>query len=356
MFGFSIFLNEALTDVHKNYIEIMSCYGFQGIFTSIHIPEDDPKYYLKRLEELGKLAIDYELDLTIDVSNNALKQLGIQYDDLSVLTDMGVTAVRVDYGVSYQDMAKISQQMNVVLNASTLTMEDVENLNKLSIDFNRIEAWHNYYPRPETGLDQSYITELNQWLQSLGLKVMAFVAGDDELRGPLYQGLPTLEQHRHNHSLAAAIELMEECYVDKVYIGDPMISRYAQLQWKHYMQESVIYFQAEKKIHNQDQLNHVSGRHTQRQDIARDVVRSQEGRLKRSVDILPLNQTTRGIGSITVDNSRYQRYQGEVQITKIDLEADDKVNKVGQIQENDLALLNYIRPNQVFEIQWKEVE
>ncbi|XJS09808.1 MupG family TIM beta-alpha barrel fold protein [Aerococcaceae bacterium WGS1372] len=354
MFGFSVYLNEELTETERTYIKKMSQLGFKGIFTSIHIPEDEPKHHLHRLEQLGKMAKEQKLDLTIDVSGNSLERIGIHYNDLSLLVDMGVTALRVDYGVSHEEIFKISQQMNVVLNASTLTRKDIEALKGLSIDFSRIEAWHNYYPRPETGLDKRYMIQLNVWLQSLGMKVMAFVAGDSMLRGPIHKGLPTLEKHRYHHSLAAALELIGDCSVDKVYIGDPMITPYAQLQWNNFIQENIIYFEAEKLIQDQGQLNHVGGKHTQRQDVARDVVRSQEGRLRKSVEIKTLNQTVRETGSITVDNHLYGRYEGEVQITKVNLLKDEKVNKVGQIQEKDLALLEYIKPNQVFEIKWGE--
>lgn len=356
MFGFSVFLNEDLTKDYEDYLFKMQQAGFQGIFTSIHIPEDDPKYYLSRLEHLGKIAKQFDLDLTIDVSANALDQIGVSYDNLSPLINIGVTAVRVDYGVSYHDIYTISRQMQIALNASTVTTEDVEQLDALSVDFSHLEAWHNYYPRPETGLDKRAFTKLNQWLRSLGIKVMAFVAGDGQKRGPLYEGLPSLEKHRNTHSLAASFELLEECAADKVYIGDPMISPYTHVQWEKYLQEKIIYFEADRFIQDQGQLNHIRGRHHQRPDVARDVVRSQEGRLTKSIDVMPLNPSSRKIGSVTIDNQNYERYEGEIQITKTELPQDDKVNVVGRIQGRDLALLNYIGPNQAFEINWKEGE
>lgn len=41
VFGFSVFLNEDLTKDYEDYIFKMQQAGFQGIFTSIHIPEDE---------------------------------------------------------------------------------------------------------------------------------------------------------------------------------------------------------------------------------------------------------------------------------------------------------------------------
>ncbi len=48
---------------------------------------------------------------------------------------------------------------------------------------------------------------------------MAFIPGDGEKRGPLCEGLPTLEKHRNMRPLEAYLELVQDCDVDKVLIG-----------------------------------------------------------------------------------------------------------------------------------------
>nr|WP_257785805.1 DUF871 domain-containing protein [Planococcus halocryophilus] len=66
----------------------------------------------------------------------------------------------------------------------------------------------------------------------------------------------------------------------------------------------------------------------------------------------PENTIIRIKGSITVDNERYGRYRGELQITKRDLPADDKVNVIGKVIEEDLALLTSIKGGVKFQIEW----
>ena len=67
----------------------------------------------------------------------------------------------------------------------------------------------------------------------------------------------------------------------------------------------------------------------------------------RSVDpIPPKNTKARLTGSITMDNDRYGRYRGEVQITLCDLPADERVNVVGRVVEDDWLLLSYLKPGQ----------
>ena len=56
MFGFSVFMNADLTTTDIDAIEEMALQGFSGIFTSMHIPEDDAASYRQRLTTLGEIA------------------------------------------------------------------------------------------------------------------------------------------------------------------------------------------------------------------------------------------------------------------------------------------------------------
>ena len=60
------------------------------------------------------------MELVVDVSGDALKNLGIYYKDLTPLIELGVTGIRVDYGVSHEEIKLISEQVDVVLNADTI--------------------------------------------------------------------------------------------------------------------------------------------------------------------------------------------------------------------------------------------
>ena len=54
------------------------------------------------------------------------------------------------------------------------------------------------------------------------------------------------------------------------------------------------------------------------------------------------------LGDITINNSEFGRYAGEVQVAKIDLPADSRVNTVARITDTDILLLEYIGSNQAF--------
>ncbi|WP_428908861.1 DUF871 domain-containing protein [Niallia sp. Krafla_26] len=358
MLGFSIFLTNALTDKQIQYIDKMSKCGFKSIFTSLHIPEEDPSVYKERLKELGGLAKTYNLELMADISPKSLGHLGFNWENAEGLLHWGVTGLRVDYGVSERTIAQLSHKMKIALNASTLTKESIINLKQYGINTEMIEAWHNYYPRPETGLGLENFNEINRWLKEEGLSIMAFIPGDGEKRGPLYQGLPTLEDHRDQTSFAAYLDLQDNPWVDKVLIGDPSLSHKSLEQFLSY-QNGIFQLRSfclTKDLSLKEQFSDVQ---TNRQDEARDVIRSAESRLyglPGNHSICANNTVERSIGSITIDNEQYGRYQGEMQITKVSLKADEKVNVIGKVIDEDLPLLNYIKGGDKFQIKWVDVQ
>ncbi|MGM2834847.1 MupG family TIM beta-alpha barrel fold protein, partial [Bacillus cereus group sp. Bce025] len=122
--------------------------------------------------------------------------------------------------ITPKEIARVSHKMKVALNASTITESFWKELITEKIRVENVEAWHNFYPRPETGLAKSFLQKQNEYLHACGIKTMAFIPGDGEKRGPLYEGLPTLEKHRNMRPLEAYLELVKDCGVDKVLIGD----------------------------------------------------------------------------------------------------------------------------------------
>ena len=352
MLGISVYLNDTNSEKQEAYIRKMRAAGFRGIFTSLHIPEEDPEQHAGRLRALGKLAATYGMELTADISPASLGHLGLTFRTADRLLDWGVTGLRVDYGISEVETAALSQRMTVVLNASTLTGESLRRLKNYGLRLSAAEAWHNFYPRPETGLGLEDFRERNRWLKSEGLKVMAFVPGDGERRGPLFKGLPTLEDHRERTSFSAYLDLLNSGCTDHIYIGDPSLSERSLEQFSSHA-EGVYLIHAVPAFPDAADALPVP-EHTNRQDAARDVIRSAESRLygnagKQPVE--PANTAARPAGSVTIDNYRYGRYEGELQITKRDLPGDEKVNVIGRVIGDDLPVLRHVKGGDAFRIR-----
>lgn len=348
MYGISIFLNEELTDETIAYIQKMKKIGFDGIFSSLHIPEDDTSLYSERLKALGEIAKKEKMKLMIDISGEALQRAGLSFDHLDELLELGVTGLRMDYEISNELISKASHQIDIGLNASTITEKDIEELTFFNADFSRFEAWHNYYPRPETGLSDHFFREKNSWLKKVGFQVFAFVSGNKKLRGPLYEGLPTLEKHRYINPFAAAIELEKHFFVDAIYIGDPSIDARTMNQFGFYIIENRLLIEIENI--NSKYYEYVLGKHENRQDDAKDVVRSANARFGKIPQIVPEIIKERKKGSVTVDNQLYGRYMGEIQLTKHDLPQNKKINTVAMVTKEDQPLIHAINAGTKFEL------
>ncbi|CAM4190325.1 cell surface protein [Bacillus manliponensis] len=353
MIGISIYLAKDKVKQQEMWIKTAKAHGFSSIFTSLHIPEDDPSTYKELLQILGQQARKYEMELMVDISPKSLHHLDVTYENVEVLLQWGITGLRVDYGISPKKIANLSHKMKIALNASTITEAFWQALLHEKIEVNHIEAWHNFYPRPETGLAKSFLQQQNEYLQKCGIKTMAFISGDGEKRGPLYEGLPTLEKHRNNRPLQSYLELVQDCFVDKVLIGDVSVIENT-IQELGKVEEGMIPLRYKPIIQDQVILSKIERVHTNRLDPARDVVRSVESREYQFIEkshLQPMNTMNRRAGAVTIDNQLYGRYAGEVQITKVDLPKHDKVNVIGYIIEEDIPLLNYIGAGKRFSLR-----
>lgn len=349
MIGVSIYLAKERVKKQEEWLKVAKENGFSSIFTSLHIPEDDPGTYKELIQMLGKQAPENNMELMVDVSPKSLHHLGMTYENVEDLLDWGITGLRMDYGIAPKEIARVSHKMKVALNASTITDSFWKELITEKIRVENVEAWHNFYPRPETGLAKSFLQKQNQYLHECGIKTMAFIPGDGEKRGPLYEGLPTLEKHRNMRPLEAYLELVQDCGVDKVLIGD-ISGSVESVQEIASASRGIIPLRYKSFITDKEVLKIVERVHTNRLDPARDVIRSVESREEHKVILQPMHTITRKKGSITIDNELYGRYAGEMQVAIHDLPADEKVNVVGMVVEEDISLLPYVGAGKMFQI------
>lgn len=341
MIGFSCYLNDSATEQQAAYLKQMQQAGFTGVFTSLQLSEAKPEIIRQRLDQL--VANCHQLGLTImaDVSAASLQRLGIALHDGKAIQALGLDGLRIDDGIDMTTVAALSHTMAIALNASTLSACMIDQLANAKANLCHIEAWHNFYPRPETGLDPAWFAQKNKWLHALGFKTMAFISGDAQQRGPLFAGLPTLEAHRGLLPLAAYLEL-RQLAIDHVYVGDPQLSPRSIAAFQSYVHDQVLLIQVQT---DDERLLHLTWH--SRPDIAQKVVRLAEARLEHIFATpQPAQTDPRPRGSITLDNSAYGCYAGELQLTRCDLPADPRVNVIGKIEPSNLPLLDQIGPHQ----------
>ncbi|MFL2079995.1 DUF871 domain-containing protein [Marinilactibacillus psychrotolerans] len=341
MLGASLYLSQS-EEMNRQNLKVLNEVGVKTIFTSLHIPEEDPEQTLSGLKRMTEKTKCYGMNLMADVSSSTLEQYSITKEKATdFFKEFGITSLRIDYGFSFAEIKNFSKQFQIILNASTITEEICASLEDAGMNLSEITVCHNYYPRENTGLDKNFFLKRNQYLKEKGFKIQAFIPGDLKKRGPVYAGLPTLEEHRYIDPLAAYIDLKEKNLVDEVLIGDVLMKEKTIIRIKKWVEEEVIVLPV-TNVHTNLPENFYEI-HQNRQDVARDVLRSEDSRVAlKGQSFDPIQAKQRPTGSITLDNDLYGRYAGELQVTKRALPADDRVNVLGQVKDASLGLLEHI--------------
>ena len=278
-----------------------------------------------------------------DVSRKTLRQFGSE--DLVELADrLRLWALRIDYGFTREEIVSLAEKMPIVVNASTLTAEDARTIASAGRE---VYAMHNFYPRPETGLDEDYLRETTDALHRAGLKVLAFIPGDEQLRGPVCEGLPTLEAHRTVLPSAAFVDLALGYGMDEIFLADPGLSEKETERITCFCRDGIICVPAELDAKYEYLYDRVL---TCRVDSPRRMIRVLESREYscKGAAVAPEDCVERTAGSITIDNENYGRYTGEIQIIRSDLRSDHRVNVIGHVPENARLLPDRIKGGQKF--------
>lgn len=337
-------------------IEKAAALGMTRLFTSLHIPETDTASFRQQLEAILNAARQCQLDVIADVSPATCQLLGLEQLDIEKLHRLGITTFRFDEGLDARHLALYSRIARVQVNASTIQETELQALKKNGADFSHLDALHNFYPRPHTGLDEEYFTAQTKRLQAYGLSVGAFVPSQAGKRAPLYEGLPTLEAHRPLDVSLAARHLAA-LGVQSVLIGDdqPSFAELQALARAGREESGVVVLKARllsREPHIQDLLAYTF---TARPDPSRDVIRANGSRSHLDGRIIePDNEPFRNLqrGDITLDNADFLRYMGEVQIVKRDLPPEARTNIVAKILPSDEFLLRYITPGRKFRFEF----
>jgi len=350
-FGFSVYFGldnskeeniRLLKDAHE--------LGFTRIFTSLHIPEANYEVLKVEVKEFFELAKEYDMDIISDISPNTFKFLDLEDMDLKGLKDMGVKTIRIDFGYGEEDIAKMTKNkygIKVQLNASTITEEFFENLDRYFPNYENIDALHNFYPRIGTGISEECMINKNKLLKEKGIKPCAFVQSNNKKRSPLKDGLPTLEDHRNKEVREAANHLFALGNTS-VFIGDSLPS-IKELKDLSSLNPDVIELDIQLNVEDNAIIRLLNEVYSARTDEARDAIRASESRLRLNGDIIePYNTVEKKYGDITIDNKDYLRYMGELEIILTNQEKDKRTNVVGFILQKDLYLLKYIKGGKKF--------
>lgn len=330
--GFSVYLSH-----FKEYGDQISQQVNKGdwIFTSLHIPEEKDIHYVDTLNKMLRQLKDLGAYIIADVSAFTLKTLK-QRTLAELLRNFPIDNLRLDYDFCVSDLIGIPTNIDITLNASTQFLNIEQWVQFHKIYGHKLFAMHNFYPRVETGLDVEFVRQLNDIYHQNGIEVMGFIAGDEMRRGPIYEGLPTLEICRYWAPIHA-FRLMEELKCDRIFVGDGKLSSFQSRSIESYCQHELLHIPAQiapeyaflydKKLQiRYDTPKNILRLNGLRNDLATELTQPFR------------NLQPRKIGNITLDNIMYGRYSGEVQIIGDALPPDEKVNIIGHIAPDYLSL------------------
>ena len=356
--GISVYTTEDFPhQKNKEYIKMAKDNGINMVFTSMHMPEVEYNKKLNEFEDLIKYIKLLDMKLTIDISPVTMNILNSSIIDLKPFYDLGVDCLRLDYGFTEEEIAEMTNNkygIKIELNASTITREEIEKLINLKANIDNLTTFHNYYPKPYTGLSYKFFKEKTMIIKKYGLKVSAFIPSLEGRRGPIYEGLPTLEMHRNIKPYTAARHLIYSGLIDDIYFGDAYASIY-EIRDVVSINKNVIELNINLIMDITDYEKDIifAGIHTNRSDSSEYIIRSEESRgyAKIGKAIKPHNCIERKKYSVTIDNYGFKRYSGELNICLIDMPQDERVNVVGHIPEEEHMLVDLIRQGTKFKFR-----
>ncbi|MDR3265709.1 MAG: MupG family TIM beta-alpha barrel fold protein [Synergistaceae bacterium] len=308
------------------------------VFTSFQIPEEAGSAFRNDAHKMMKFLQERNFNVIASVSPKSLEFFG-EGDLVEFALGMGIRRIRFDCGFSVEEMTSVAAVIPATVNASVIDLESAIRIQKASPY--ELYAIHNFYPRPETGLDRDYFERTTKRLQGQGIKVMAFFPGDTEMRGPVFEGLPTLEPHRSAPPYVACMELLARYGLNGAIVGDMGLSE----------RQSSLIFDTLKDGEirlpcalDDDAL--YDRPFTVRVDSPAGVLRlagSRECASAENAPVEPKSTIQRDRGCVTMDNSLYARYHGEIQVIRHSLPADRRVNVIGSIDARCVSLLESVQ-------------
>jgi hypothetical protein len=311
--------------------------GERLLFTSLHIPES------QGLREYGEylqsLHTRHGFSFCADISPHTLTMLGIDLDGIGLLHDWGVTIARIDFGFDASEVRRISEAgFQIAVNASTSDDALLDYLADV-----RPVGWHNYYPRPETGISADFFVRQNNLFAARGLPLYSFIPGEVTFRAPLHKGLPMLEEHRQLNSYLAYVQLKALCPQTFVVCAEGVIFDQHASWIKHFEQTGTLTLPLTGLDEAASFLLERPWRiRVEETDYSWRLEETRSNRVPARL----LNASARHRGSIQMDLPTLGRYQGEIHIMRRDLPLTPDQARVAEISRPYEPLVDYIRPGQ----------
>lgn len=331
------------------YLKMAKTYGYQDVYTTIQSPV---AWCGSQLKQTYQVLFDFcrneNIIVHVDINKNIMDKVKASPTNLRPFKEMGIDIIRLDFGFEDDDL--VSQMTlnsdGIIIEENASMQSDIEKrlecIEKKG-DLSQVIAFHNFFPREETGLALSDVVINSKLLKNKNIKVGGFI---NALNIPnvifgLSNGLCTVENHRHKPSYISAGELMATNCFDYMFFGDCFVSEKDLMIVSEMVKNDSVYLPVNylsnvppKLIEALELISFQS-----RTDQPERVLRATQSR--GIIEVEPFNNIEIEKGSLTIDNKLANRYHGELQIALETLSAKSYVNVIGSIDPiaSDLLLL-----------------
>ncbi|OAT87864.1 DUF871 domain-containing protein [Candidatus Arthromitus sp. SFB-turkey] len=360
--GISIYPEKSSKKEILDYIDLSSEMGFSRIFScllSVNKSKDEIK---KDFIEINKYAKSKGFEVIVDVAPNIFSNLGISYNELEFFDEINADGVRLDIGFTGNEEAIMTfnkYNLKIEINMSN-NVHTIDTIMDYMPNRYNLYGCHNFYPHIYSGLNLDYFIKCTERFLKYGIKTAAFVTSQNKNTfgpWPVTQGLPTLEMHRF---LPLDVQIKHFLAIDC--IDDILISNcypsYEELNSLKNLDMRLITFDVEMKKDVPEVENDIVFKelHFNRGDKSENMIRSTQSRLKYKGYEFKLFNAPEIIkrGDIVIESSKYGHYAGELQIALKEMKNTGMSNVVGKVCDNEIFLLDYIKPWQKFKFRKKD--
>ena len=355
--GISIYPERSTFEKDKAYLDLAHKYGFKRVFTSLLQINDDKEKVLADFKQVVDYANQLGMEVMVDINPGLFEQLGISYDDLSFFDEMGAYGVRLDIGFTGSEEAKMTRNpygIKIEINMSSGTSY-VDNIMSYSPNTENLLGSHNFYPHRYSGLGYDHFVFCSEKFRKYNLNTMAFVNSHEADFGPwpTQDGLCSLEDHRDLPLATQVKHLVLTGLIDDISIGNAYASEaeLAAMAEAFHADYPTLRVDVVDGITEDERICLFDNLHSYRVDRSEYILRSTMTRIYYKDKEFPPHDTRDMVrGDVLIDNAGYGQYKGETQIALKAMKNDGRGNGVGKIADEELFLLEFLKPWSSFKL------
>ena len=354
--GISIYPEKTTEELIFNYIDMARKYGFSRIFSCLLSVNDTRENISNKFKKINDYAKERDFEIIVDVSPKVFDNLGVSYNDLSFFKEIGADGLRLDMGFTGSAEALMTyndEDLKIEINMSNNT-NYIDTIIDYMPNKDNLIACHNFYPHRYSGLNFEHFIKCTERFNKYGLRTAAFITSQNKNTfgpWPVTDGLPTLELHRELPIEVQAKHLIALGNINDIIISNCYPSE-DEMKKLGSMRKDMVTFDLylENGVPEIEQKILFEEKHFNRGDFSDNLIRSTQSRVKYKGHNFKLFNSPEIIkrGDVIIESREYGHYAGELQIALSDMKNSGKSNVIGHIKEEEIFILDYIKPWQKF--------